>query len=103
LVIERDFALQITESDVSYEAADRCVMDTAASQKKLVYVYELPAGFRLNNPARLQLTELAEPYRREAKQLPPAVSFLAASFLSLLRRGLHKRAVMLFALFLTID
>jgi hypothetical protein len=53
-------------------------MDTASLIEKAGICLRIASRLSLNNPARLQLTELAERYDREAKQKPGATSDRAA-------------------------
>jgi hypothetical protein len=44
-------------------------MDTASLKEKAALCLRIARGLSFNNPGRLQLTELADRYDREAKQL----------------------------------
>jgi len=54
------------------------VMDTASLTEKASICLRIASRLSLNNPARLQLTELAERYNQQAKQLPPVPQDRAA-------------------------
>ena len=45
-------------------------MDTTSLKEKAAICLRIASRLSLSNPARLQLTELAERYDRQAKELP---------------------------------
>jgi hypothetical protein len=63
------FPFQVTESDVSYEPQIVVVMDTASLKEKAALCLRIARGLSWNNPGRLQLTELAQRFDQQARDL----------------------------------
>jgi len=68
-MIERVLAFQVTESDVSYEPQIVVVMDTVGLKEKAALCLRIARGLSWNNPGRLQLTELAQRFDQQARDL----------------------------------
>jgi hypothetical protein len=68
-MIERDLAFQVTESDVSYKPAKVIVMDTVSLKEKAALCLRIAGRLSWNNPSRLQLTELAQRFDQQARDL----------------------------------